>query len=155
MKKFFLFLLVLGVLGAGSLSAQMKALTYGSDYTVSDTVASVTTVKVSPNRIDHYLAGLQQTWVTATKIAQEHGLNSGHAIYVSEMPESGEFNVTLVVNFDSLAQREKGNDPAVALKLRAAVEKKISEDETFEYTEGYTGIRSITGEYLMRQVVFK
>ena len=42
-------------------SAQMQSLTYGEDYTLSDEVQAVTTVRVSPNRVDHYLAGLSKT----------------------------------------------------------------------------------------------
>ena len=89
------------------------------------------------------------------KIGQEMGPNAGHAIYVSELPLSGDFNVALVVRFENMAQREKGRDPAIAAEFQHKVEEKISEDETFKITEGYVKIRDITGEYLMRSVELK
>ena len=52
MKKVLFLSGLLMLLSVGGLSAQMPSLTYGEDYTVSDEVYSVTTVKVSPNRID-------------------------------------------------------------------------------------------------------
>ena len=155
MKKTALVVLVAALTLAPGLSAQMQSLTYGEDYTVSDEVQLVTTVRVAPNRIDHYLAGIEQTWVPAMKIGQEMGLNAGHAIYVSELPLSGDFNVALVSLFESMAQREKLNDPATAAEFQRRVEEKISEDENFQITEGYVKIRDINGEYLMREVTLK
>lgn len=155
MKKTILGVLLAVLAFAAAAPAQMQSLTYGEDYTTSEEVQLVTTVRVSPNRIGHYLAGIRQTWVPAMKIAQDMGLNAGHAIYVSELPLSGEFNVALVIRFENMAQREKGNDPAVAAELQRKVEEKISEDETFSITEGYVKIREITGEYLMRSVELK
>ena len=140
---------------AAAAPAQMPSLTYGEDYSISDEVQAVTTVRVTPNRIDHYLAGIKQTWVPAMKIGQEMGLNAGHAIYVSELPLSGDFNVALVVRFENMAQREKANDPTTAAEFQRKVEEKISEGESFEITEGYVKIRDITGEYLMRSVTLK
>ena len=112
-------------------------------------------VKVAPNRIDHYLAGLKESWVPGTEIAQEMGLNTGYSIFLSEIPESGLFNVTLVVNFENMAQREKGNDPEIAAELQRKTEEKLSEQESFKITEGYTQIRTIVDEQLMRVVTLK
>ncbi len=155
MKKTILGVLLAVLVCAAAAPAQMQSLTYGEDYTTSEEVQLVTTVRVTPNRIAHYLAGLKQTWVPAMKIGQEMGLNAGHAIYVSDLPLSGDFNVALVVRFESMAQREKGNDPETAAEFQRKVEEKISEDETFEITEGYVKIRDITGGYLMRSVALK
>jgi hypothetical protein len=152
MKKTVFGILLLALVIAPAASAQMQSLTYGEDYTLSDEVQSVTTVSVSANRVEHYLAGLKKTWVPAMKIGQEMGLNTGHAIYVSELPLSGDFNVALVVRFENMAQREKGNDPEIAAEFQSKVEEMISDDETFKMTEGYVKIREITGEYLMRAV---
>jgi hypothetical protein len=155
MKKTILGFLLATLVFAGLASAQMKSLTYGEDYTTSDEVHLVTTVRVTPNRIDHYLAGIRQTWVPAMKIGQEMGLNAGHSIHVSELPLSGGFNVLLIAKFENMAQREKNNDPETAAEFNRRVEAKISEDENFEITEGYVKIRDITGEYLMRSVTLK
>ena len=156
MKKTIFGVLLLAVLAfSAAAPAQMQSLTYGEDYTTSEEVQAVTTVRVTPNRVDHYLAGLKQTWVPAMKIGQEMGLNAGHAIYVSELPLSGDFNVALVVFFENMAQREKANDPETAAEFQSKVEEKLSEDESFKITEGYVKIRDITGEYLMRSVTMK
>ena len=153
MKKSLLLFVLMASMCAG-LSAQMDSLTYGEDYTVGQLI-QVTTVKVAPNRIQHYLAGISKTWVPAMQVGQEMGLNAGHTIWVSELADGGEFNITLVVSFDSMEQREKGNDPKIAAEFQRKVEQKISEDENFRMTEGYTQIREITGEYLMREVSMK
>ena len=136
MKKA-LVLSALLALACTAASAQMDSLTYGVDYNVGQ-LAQVTTVKVAPNRIDHYPAGIKQTWVRAMKIGQEMGLNSGHAIWVSELPNGGQFNISLVVTFDSMEQREKANDPKTAAEFNRKIEESISQDENFRLTEGYT-----------------
>ena len=155
MRKFLVAGVVLSLACAGSLAAQPPSLTFGEDYTVGDAVASVTMVKVAPNRIDHYLAGLKESWVPGVEIAQEMGLNTGYFIFLSEIPESGLFNITLVVNFENMAQREKGNDPEIAAELQRKIEEKLSEQESFKITEGYTQIRTIVDEQLMRLVTLK
>jgi hypothetical protein len=155
MKKASTCLAILVLMSAGGLLGQMDSLTFGEDYTLSAEVSEVTTVKVAPNRIDHYLAGLARSWVPAVMIGQEMGLNAGHAIYVSELPNSGDFNVVLVTRFESLAQREKSNDPKVAKALQEKVEAKLSEDDSFRITEGYTQIREIAAVTLMREVTLK
>jgi hypothetical protein len=155
MKNWIVLCVLVGFVVAPGLAAQPASLTYGQDYTVSEEVHSVTTIRVAPNRIEQYLAGLRQGWVPGVEIAQEMGLNKGHAMYVSELPSSGEFNIVLVVVFENMAQREKGNDPAVAAELEKRVEEKISEQKSYELTEGYTQIREIVGEYLVREIELK
>jgi hypothetical protein len=155
MRRAFLLGALVGLVFASGASAQMASLTYGEDYTVSQEVHSVTTIKVAPNRIDHYLAGLEQTWVPSLQISEEMGLSKGHAIYVSELPSSGDFNIVLVVVFENAAQREKGNDPALAAELERRVEEKLSEEKGFELTEGYAQIREIVGEHLLREITLK
>ena len=41
--------------------------------------------------IDKYLEGLSKTWVTGNKVAMELGQIEGYSIYVSELPDSGEY----------------------------------------------------------------
>ncbi|MGK2885913.1 MAG: hypothetical protein ACSLE8_14265 [Rhodococcus sp. (in: high G+C Gram-positive bacteria)] len=154
MKKAIL-LCMLTALVSVTLSAQPAALNYGEDYTTSDEITAVTTVKVAPNRIDHYLAGLKSSWIPAAEIGKEMGLAKDFAIYVSELTESGDFNVVLVTTFENAAQRQKAADPKLATEYRRRVEQKMSQQESFKVTEGYTKIRDITGEYLLRKVAIK
>ena len=154
MKKAIL-LCMLTALVSVTLSAQPVALNYGEDYTTSDEITAVTTVKVAPNRIDHYLAGLKSSWIPAAEIGKEMGLAKDFAIYVSELTESGDFNVVLLTTFENAAQRQKAADPKLAAEYRRRVEQKMSQQESFKVTEGYTKIRDITGEYLLRRVAIK
>ncbi len=155
MKKALLLsaLLVLGFVPM--LAAQPASLNYGEDYTVGDEIHSVTTVRVAPNRIDQYLAGIKQSWVAAMELSEEMGLSKGHAIFVSELPNSGDFNIMLDVVYENAAQREKARDPKVATEFRQRMEQKLSEQKSFELTEGYADIRKITGDYLLREVKLK
>ena len=86
------------------------------DYTVSDSVASVTTVKVDANRIDDYLEGIRATWVASNEAARQLGQLESYSVFVSDLPNSGDFNVVLVVRFANtadLAPKSKGapSDP--------------------------------------------
>lgn len=146
--------LFVGLTVTPCLTAQPASLTYGEDYTVGEPHV-VTTVKVAPNRIDNYLAGLAKSWVPANEISKEMGLIKGYTIWVSELPNGGDFNVVLVVAFESTAQRDKINDPATFAEFERKVSEKFSEQESFEVTEGYTKIRDIVGEYVLRQVTLK
>ena len=51
------------------LASSAQAFEAYTDYTPSKEVWDVTMVKVNPNRIDDYLAGLKQTWMTGCDIA--------------------------------------------------------------------------------------
>ena len=74
-------------------------LTPWEDYDISDAVWSVTTVKVDSNMGDAYLEGLRETWIPGNKISMELGQIEDWAIYRSDLPESGDFNLMLVVKF--------------------------------------------------------
>ncbi len=69
------------------------------DYDISDAVWSVTTVKVDPNMDDAYLEGLKNTWASGNKVAMELGQIESWSIYRSDLPQSGEFNLLLIVKF--------------------------------------------------------
>jgi hypothetical protein len=144
----------LAVVGIVGLSADATAqLKYGTDFTTSDTISSVTLVKVDANMIGYYLEGLKQTWVTANEVALELGQIDSFDIYVSELPESGHFNVSLVIRFKDMAQYEKGRKNYAAFE--EAWLKKISEEKREEIVKSYPNIRKIVGEHLMRKVELK
>jgi hypothetical protein len=140
-----------GIIGlSGEASAQLK---YGKDYTTSDGVSSVTTVKVDANMIGHYLEGIKQTWVTGNQVAKDLGQIDSWDIYLSELPDSGDFNVALIVRFKDMAQYEKGRTEYAAFE--EAWLKKISEEKREGIVKTYPGIRKIAGEYLLRKVELK
>jgi hypothetical protein len=47
-------------------SAQLKPYT---DYTVSDSVSNVSTIKVKENMVEDYLQGIRNTWVASNAVA--------------------------------------------------------------------------------------
>ena len=141
-----------GILLAGSASIAVADLDPWSDYDIGEAVSNVTTVKVDSNMIDKYLEGLSKTWVTGNKVAMELGQIEGYSIYVSELPDSGSFNVVLITDFKdaSSLQPSKANYDAFM--------EGWSDDNqaiTDEIVPTYPDIRTITGEYLMREITLK
>ena len=123
-----------------------------TDYEVSEGITNVTTVKVDSNMIDKYLEGLSQSWAPANEIAKELGHIEGYWIHVSQLPNSGDFNVVLGIDFkDSAAlQPDKAKYDAFMKKWGEA-----NKERSDELVKMYPDIREIVGEYNMRSVKFK
>lgn len=155
MNRFLLLALLLTVLSAPQALAQPASLTYGEDYTFPDEVHHVVTVKVASNRVEHYLAGLSTGWTRGRELAKEMGMLKDYKIYVSELENSGDFNVMLVQIYENAAQRSMLEDPERMAAFRERMEAIQSKAESFEQSEGYTQIREINGDYLMREVELK
>ena len=123
------------------------------DYDVSDAVWSVTTVRVDANMGDAYLEGLKNTWATGNKVAQELGQIESWSIFRSDLPQSGDFNLLLVVKFantEDLAPNKEAYDA-----FMEAFGKERS-DETTEYAQkNYPAMRELTGQYQMREITLK
>lgn len=147
-----LFRLVTGVLLAGSMSIAAADLEPWTDYDLSEGVSNVTTVKVDSNRIDTYLEGLSKTWAPANDVAVELGQIEGYAIYVSELPNGGDFNVVLVVNMKDASALQPTKERYEAFMKAWGEENQATNDEI---VPTYPGIRTIVGEYLVREVTFK
>lgn len=123
------------------------------DFDISESVWSVTTVKVGSNLGNAYLEGLKKTWIPGNKISQELGQIEEWAIYRSELPASGDFNLMLVVKFSKT--EDLAPNKAEYKKFMKKFTKKMSE-ETTEYSQkNYPGMREITGEYWMREITIK
>ncbi len=123
------------------------------DYTISDQVWTVTTIKVDSNMGDAYLEGLKGTWVPAMETFKKLGQIEDYFIYRSELPESGDFNLLLVARF--------ANSEALAPSQARyeAFMKEFGEEQsnrTTEYAQkNYPGMREITGEYRLRRIELK
>ncbi len=141
-----------GILLAGSASIAVADLDPWSDYDISETVSNVTTVKVDSNMIDKYLEGLSKTWVTGNKVAMELGQIEGYSIYVSELPDSGSFNVVLITDFKDASSLQPSKDNYDAFMKKWSDENQAITDEI---VPTYPDIRTITGEYLMREITLK
>ena len=133
-------------------SAAIADLTPWEDYEVSEGVSNVTTIKVDSNMIDKYLEGLATTWAPTNDIAVELGQIESYNIYVSDLPNSGDFNVVLVVQMENAAalQPTKARFDAFMAKW-----SKESQKESDAVVVTYPNIRTITGEYLLREITFK
>ena len=130
-------------------SADLDAWT---DYDISSGVSNVTTVKVDSNMIDKYLEGIKATWAPANDVAIELGQIEGYNIYVSELANSGDFNVILVVRMKDAADLQPNQEDYDAFMKKWGEEnQKLSDKIVVTYPD----IRTITGEYLMREITFK
>lgn len=147
-----LFRLITGVLLAGSMSIAAADLEPWTDYDISEGVSNVTTVKVDSNRIDTYLEGLSKTWAPSNEVAMELGQIESYSIYVSELPNGGDFNVILVVNMKDASALQPTKERYEAF-MKAWGEENQAMNEKIVPT--YPGIRTIVGEYLVREVTFK
>ena len=141
-----------GVLLTGSASIAVADLDPWTDYDISETVSNVTPVKVDSNMIDKYLEGLSKTWVTGNKVAMELGQIEGYSIHVSELPDSGSFNVVLITNFKDASSLQPSKDNYDAFMKKWSDENQAITDEI---VPTYPDIRTITGEYLMREITLK
>jgi len=128
-------------------------LTPWEDFEPSDAVYSVTTVKVDSNMGNAYLEGLRDTWIPGNKIAQELGQIESWRIFRSDLPESGDFNLILVVKFantSDLAPNKAAYDAFMAKYTQEA------SDAATDYSQkNYPGMRELTGQYLMREITIK
>lgn len=143
---------VVGIVLTGVASMASADLDAWTDYDISSGVSNVTTVKVDSNMIDKYLEGLKATWAPANDVAVELGQIEGYNIYVSELANSGDFNVILVVRMKDAADMQPNQEDYEAfMKNWGEENQKLSDKMVMTYPD----IRTITGEYLMREISFK
>jgi len=123
------------------------------DYEVSDAVWSVTTVRVDANMDDAYLEGIRDTWAAGNEVALKLGQLESYSIFRSDLPQSGEFNLLLIVKFANTS------DLAPNKARYDAFMKEWGEARSKESTEfaqkNYPGMRTRTGQYLMREITLK
>lgn len=122
------------------------------DYDMSAEITHVTTVKVNANRINDYLEGIRKTWAAAADTRKTLGHLKDYSIFVSELPNSGDFNVVLVEHFENAAQTEPSKERYDAF-MKAWGED--TETKNREITKNYPSMREISGEYSMRRITFK
>ncbi len=147
MKKLLAFGLAVAL--AAPAAAQLKQYT---DYTLSDSVSNVSTIKVKENMIDDYLQGIRSTWVASNEVAKRLGHMQDYQVYVSDLPNSGEFNVVLVANFANTSDLAPNKARYEAFMKAWGTANEAATRTTS--TTVYPNLRTITGEYLMREVTF-
>lgn len=122
------------------------------DYELSEGVTNVSTVKVDSNMVDKYLEGLSKTWAPAQKMRKELGHIEGYWIHVSQLENSGDFNVVLGIDYKNAAAMEPDKAKYDAFMQKWGEENQKQSDEI---VMTYPEIREIVGEYVMRSVTFK
>lgn len=132
-----------------SANAQLDPFT---DYDISDAVWNVTQVKVDANMGDDYLEGIKETWVASNTVAKELGQIEDFMIFQSTLPQSGDWNLMLVVKFSSLDDLKPSKDEYDKF-MKAWGD--ANEERTREITKNYPAMRDITGEYLVREITMK
>lgn len=130
-------------------SAQLKPY---EDYIVSDSVSNVTTVKVKENMVEDYLQGIRNTWIASNAVAKRLGHMKDYKVYVSDLPNSGDFNVILVATFANTSDLAPNKARYEAFMRAWGTANEASTRTTT--TTVYPNLRTITGEYLMREVTF-
>ena len=132
-----------------STTAMAQAVPF-TDYTVSDTVSSVTTIKVDANMMDTYLGNLRETWVASNEVRLSLGQIESYGIYVSDLQNSGDFNLLLVVRFANTADLAPNKAKYDAF-MQAWGDANMKKSEEISATV-YPNIREITGEYHFREI---
>lgn len=134
---------------AAPANAQLKPY---EDYTLSDTVTTVVTVKVKENMIEDYLQGIRNTWVASNEVQKRLGHMQDYRVYVSDLPSSGDFNVVLVVDFANTSDLAPNKARYEAFMKAWGDQNEAATRQTT--TTVYPNLRTITGEYMMRRVTF-
>lgn len=123
-----------------------------SDYAISDELWNITLVKVHPNLGDDYLEGLRDSWVASNRVAKELGQIKDFAIYRSQLENSGDVNLFLMVEFANSDQLDP-NKAEYDKFMKAWGE--ANQKRSREITKNYPAMREITGEYLVRKIDVK
>src|SRR5512137_2004921 len=144
---------MLAALAIFGLSASAHATEIYKDYVPSKAVWNVTMVKVTPNRIDDYLGGLRQSWVSGCEISKKQGVIEDCSIFVSETSAGGPFNVMLVQKYASGAMREP--DEARYNAFMTEFRKGLEKAKQDALVQGYEEFRSFFGEMDFRRVEWK
>lgn len=147
------YLAVAATAAAMALSVNALAFEVHTDYTPSKEVWNVTMVKVNPNRIDDYLEGLKQTWLSGCEIAKKQGTVLDCFVYLSETAANPDFNMLLVMKYASGA----AFDPNAAQfkEFQAQMRAQLAEDKEDKLVEGYEDLRTFAGEQNFRRIDFK
>lgn len=122
------------------------------DYEFAQETVSMTTVKVAAGKGEDYLEGLAQTWVESNNVAKELGHIQDFSIYTSQLPESGDFNVVLLITYKSLADLAPSKARYDAFMAKWS-EKTRKRNEKIAAT--YPEMREIVGEYFLNRVILK
>ena len=144
---------LISTLVLGSAATSAEGLKVFKDYVPSKEVYEVTLVKVKPNKIDDYLAGLKQTWADGCELGKRLGQVVDCTLLVSTTPGAQLYNVLLVICSPSAAIDDP--DEARYTKFETEMHKKLAEDKQNQIVEGYEQLRTFVDQQNLRRIDFK
>ena len=148
MKKIIISICVLGVF-IGTATAHEDQWAAQSNYEID----VVTTIKVAANMDDAYLAAIKRAWAEGNEVAIKLGHIEEYAIFRSDLPQSGEFNLVLMVKYTNTVDFAPNKE-----KYEAWI-KEWGHARTESWAEfadkNIAGMREITGQYFMREITIK
>jgi len=149
MRKFF-FSELASIAATGSAFADLEPY---KDYEISDAVWSVTTIKVDANMDDAYLEAIKSAWAAGNEVAIKLGQVQDYTIFRGDLPQSGNFNLILMVKYKNIADLAPNQE-----RYEAWIEEwgDARTESWAEFADkNISGMREITGEYLMREITLK
>lgn len=139
--------------GALALAASGAMAEEYKDYTASKEVWSITFVNVKPNRLDDYLMGVKQTWISSCEEQKKLGVLLDCSIMVSENAYSPDFNLLLILKAPSAAVSDP--DEATYRKLQAALQARLAKDKRDAIVLNYDTMRTMHSQQQFRKITFK
>ena len=144
---------IVAAAAAMTLASSAMAFEAYTDYTPSKEVWDVTMVKVNPNRIDDYLEGLKQTWLSGCEIGKKHGAVIDCYVYVSETAANRDFNMMLVMKLPNAAATDPNAD--LFKQIQTEMRAQLAQEKQDKLVEGYEELRTFWGEMNFRRIEFK
>jgi hypothetical protein len=122
MKSIMMMLVAGAALGVAGVAAAEPYV----DYTPQKGVLEVQTVKVDPNHLDDYLAGLKTSLAPGFEIEKKHGIIDWWALDVKVNSRGGDANVMIVRHYPNMAvlEPDKARDQAIEKDEYAAFSKE-------------------------------
>jgi len=124
------------------------------DFETSDEVNFISTTKVSENMIPYYFEGLRKTWLPSMKYQKEKGYIKDYKVFVSDLPNSGDFNVMTWISFTNDAATRGSAERSKEIRDYMNTLSKLEERQAVVTTQ-YPNLRKIVGQYRLRSVTFK
>jgi len=123
------------------------------DYEISESIWSMTTIRVAANMDDAYLEALKSAWAAGNEVAIKLGHMEEYRIFRSDLPQSGDFNLVLMVKYKNTAALAPDK-----VRYEAWIETwgDAREESWAEFADkDIAAMREITGEYRMREITLQ
>ncbi|MCX6244142.1 MAG: hypothetical protein NTU98_05495 [Bacteroidetes bacterium] len=145
MKTTFKIIVLLIALMAGTTA-------YSQDRVYKDgSVWDLSIIKTTTGMGDSYITNLKSTWKAVQDEALKQGLILSYKILAGSSANEDDFDMLLMVEYKNLASMENNDD-----KWDAIYKKVVGDQTTMEkLRDSRVNMRTILGEKLMREVVYK